>query len=98
MDEKSFSVRLDAIKKADEERATFHEELLRAYRDLKLKYDERTDDYKNEVESRRLWQNKASQSEQALNQHKQASVGSKGFIHACAPLNTCRPLRTSWSL
>ncbi|KAF2161711.1 hypothetical protein M409DRAFT_69525 [Zasmidium cellare ATCC 36951] len=77
----TFSARLEGIKKADDERAAFLEEVIKAYDELKLKFDERTDDYNNEVASRRLWQSKASQSEQALAQHKQASA-SKNFVVA----------------
>lgn len=76
-----FSARLEGIKKAADERAAFLEEVIKAYDELKLKFDERTDDYNNEVVSRRLWQSKASQSEQALAQHKQASVRSIGGVH-----------------
>ncbi|KAK4507362.1 hypothetical protein PRZ48_001097 [Zasmidium cellare] len=77
----AFSARLEEIKKADEQRAAFLDEVIKAYEELKLKYNERTDDYNNEVASRRLWQTKASQCEQALAQHKQASA-SKNFVVA----------------
>lgn len=88
---------LESIRKADQERADFLEELIKSYDELKRKYDERTDDYYNEIESRRLWQGKASVSEQALLQHKQASVcNQESFVSiCCSSVTTCRARRTS---
>lgn len=74
MDPSSYAARLDAFRRSDAERDALVVELVKEVSELKLKYDEQTDDYNNEVASRRMWQAKAAQSEKALTQQKQASV------------------------
>ena len=69
-----YLARLEAFRKSDAERDALVAELIRNYAELQLKYTEKCDDYSNEVESRRMWQGKASTHERALAEHKQASV------------------------
>lgn len=70
----SYSDRLEAFRQSDAERDALCAEVIRKYEDLQLKYAEVVDDYKNEIESRRLWQSKANTHERALAEHKQTSV------------------------
>ena len=70
----SYADRLEAFRKSDTERDALVAEVIRKYEDLQLKFVEKCDDYNNEVESRRMWQNKASSHERALAEHRQASV------------------------
>lgn len=70
----NYSERLQAFRKSDEERDQLVTEIIQKYDELKLKYDERHDDWQNEVASRRMWQSKAQSSEQALIASKQATV------------------------
>lgn len=69
-----YAARLDAFRKSDSERDALVADLVKNYESLKLKYDQKCDDYNNEVESRRMWQNKANANERALNEHRVASV------------------------
>ncbi|KXL46403.1 hypothetical protein M433DRAFT_88094 [Acidomyces richmondensis BFW] len=73
-----YAARLDAFRKSDSERDALVADLVKNYESLKLKYDQKCDDYNNEVESRRMWQNKANANERALNEHRVAS-GSNNF-------------------
>ena len=70
-----YSERLEAFRQSDADRDALVAEVIRKYEEIQLKYDEKCDDYNNEVESRRMWQTKAKSHEQALANHKQASVG-----------------------
>lgn len=70
----SYAERLEAFRRTDTERDALVAEVIRKYEELELKFAEKCDDYNNEVESRRMWQNKASNHERALAEHKQASV------------------------
>lgn len=70
----AYKERLDRFKKSDAEREDMLEEIIRNYESLKQEYEEKCDDYNNEVESRRLWQNKAREGARALTEFKQASV------------------------
>ena len=70
----SYADRLEAFRKSDTARDALVAEVIRKYDELQLKYAEKSDDYNNEVESRRMWQSKASSHERALAEHKQASV------------------------
>ena len=70
----SYLDRLEVFRKADAERDALVAEVIQKYEELQLKYSEKCDDYSNEVESRRMWQGKASAQERVLTQHKQASV------------------------
>ena len=70
----NFEDRLEAFRQSDAERDALVTELIRSYQDIKLKYEEKDDDYKNEVASRRIWQSKASLNERALNEQRQATV------------------------
>ena len=72
----SYGDQLEAFRKSDAERDALVAEVIRKYEELQLKYAEKCDDYSNEVESRRMWQSKASSHERALAEHKQASVRS----------------------
>ncbi|RMX71169.1 hypothetical protein D0869_15906, partial [Hortaea werneckii] len=58
----SYTERLEGFRRSDAERDAL--------------YDEKCEDFNNEVESRRSWQSKFRTSEQALNQQKQASASS----------------------
>jgi len=58
-------------------------EINRKYEELKSFYEEKCDDFSNEVESRRMWQAKARTSEAALTEHRQFSV-SRTSTHAFA--------------
>jgi hypothetical protein len=69
-----YADRLEAFRKSDAERDALLVEVIRKYEELQLKYAEKCDDFSNEVESRRMWQSKASSHERALAEHKQASV------------------------
>ncbi|KAK3701475.1 hypothetical protein LTR37_015449 [Vermiconidia calcicola] len=77
----SYADRLELFRKNDAERDALVAEVVRNYEELSLKYAEKCDDYCNEVESRRMWQSKATQSERALVEHRQAS-GSNAFALA----------------
>lgn len=70
----SYAGRLEAFRKSDTERDALVAEVIRNYEELQLKYAEKCDDYSNEVESRRMWQTKATSNERALVEHKQISV------------------------
>ena len=70
----SYGDQLEAFRKSDTERDALVAEVIRKYEELQLRYAEKCDDYSNEVESRRMWQSKASSHERALAEHKQASV------------------------
>ena len=70
----TYTQRLEAFRKTDAERDAFVAELVRSYEELQLKYSEKCDDLSNEVESRRMWQGKASSNERALCELKQVSV------------------------
>ena len=72
----SYTERLEGFRRSDAERDALVAELIKNYAALQLKYDEKCEDYNNEVESRRSWQSKFRTSEQALNQQKQVSVSS----------------------
>lgn len=76
----SYGERLEAFRKSDTERDALVAEVIRKYEELQLKFAEKCDDYNNEVESRRMWQNKASSHERALAEHKQASVSAAPSI------------------
>lgn len=52
-------------------------ELINKYQELHTKYEEKCDDYDNEVESRRTWQNAAKTSEREMVALRQASVRKK---------------------
>lgn len=69
-----YAARLEAFRKSDSDRDALVEELIKNYETLKLKYDQKCDDYNNEVESRRMWQGKANANERALTEHRVASV------------------------
>ena len=71
----SYVDRLEAFRKTDAERDALVAEVIRNYEELQLKYAEKCDDYKNEVESRRMWQSKASTHERSLMEYRQVSVG-----------------------
>jgi len=49
-------------------------QVLTKYEDLQIKYADTVSDLSNEIESRRLWQSKASLHERTLTEYKQASV------------------------
>ena len=70
----NYTEKLELFRKSDAERDAFVADIVRNYEELQLKYAEKCDDYMNEVESRRLWQGKATASDKALVEHKQASV------------------------
>ena len=72
----SHGEQLEAFQKQDAARYAFFAEMVRKYEELQIKYDEKCVDYNNEVESRRMWQSKASSSERALTEQKQVSVSS----------------------
>ena len=69
-----YAEKLELFKQNDSARDVFIQDLIRDYEELKLKYDEIRNDYDNEVESRRMWQSKASLNERALAEQRQASV------------------------
>jgi len=56
----SCSEQLEAFRKNNATHEAFVEDLVRNYEELQRKYAEKCDDYSNEVESRRMWQGKAS--------------------------------------
>lgn len=74
----SYSEQLEAFRQSDATRDALVAQVLTEYEELKVKIEEITDDYKNEVESRRMWQSKASKCEaslsEALAQQKQVAV------------------------
>lgn len=73
-DVSSYTARLEAFQKSDEERNALFKDLVDQYKQLKERYDEKQGDYDNELASRRMWQQRASASEQALTVQKQVSV------------------------
>ncbi|KAF2772936.1 hypothetical protein EJ03DRAFT_286542 [Teratosphaeria nubilosa] len=72
----SYNERLDAFRKSDAERDALVGEIIQKYEELRTKYDEKCDDYHNEVESRRMWQVKAKEGEKALTEHRKTSSSS----------------------
>jgi hypothetical protein len=74
IDVPDYAERLEAFRRSDSERDALVAEVLQKYQELHRKYTEKCDDYSNEVESRRMWQGKASQHERALIEQKQVSV------------------------
>lgn len=70
----SYASRLEAFRKSDDDRNALVEELIKAYEDLKKKHERLSDDYENEVSSRRMHQSKAKDLEMSLVQQKQAMV------------------------
>ena len=70
----SYIDRLEGFRKTDAERDALVAEVIRNYEELQMKYKETCDDLYNEIESRRMWQSKASSHERALLEHKQVSV------------------------
>ena len=67
---------LARFRQSDEDRHTLTGAIIDKLRQLELKYDEKCNDLSNEIESRRMWQNKATTAERALAQQKQVSVSS----------------------
>ncbi|KXT08868.1 hypothetical protein AC579_6757 [Pseudocercospora musae] len=82
-DASHYMERLAKFREVDAERDALVTQILKDYEELKKKYDEREDDYKNEVASRRMWQGRASTCEQslqrALTEQKQTS-SSNNFV------------------
>jgi antirestriction protein len=72
--------RLEEFRRSDRERDALVEEIIKNYEALRLRYDEKVDDYNNEVESRRMWQAKAKECQTSLAELKQASVSSKRVL------------------
>jgi hypothetical protein len=70
----SYLDRLQAFRESDKERDALVSDLIKKYQDLQTKYDEKCDDYDNEVESRRIWQSNAKESSRELLTLRQASV------------------------
>lgn len=66
--------RLARFREVDAERDALVAQILADYQDLKARFEEQEDDYKNEIASRRMWQGRAQNSEQALTEQKQTSV------------------------
>lgn len=69
-----YAGRLEAFRQSDRTRDDMVEGLISSYNELQAKYNEKCDDYSNEVEGRRTWQNKAKLAEQALAEQRQAYV------------------------
>ena len=90
----SYAERLNAFRKSDSDRDDMVNEVIRQYEELKLKYDEKCDDYHNEVESRRLWQSKAREHEGALREQRQASVCEPYCRHTAAILTIHEELQS----
>ena len=80
-----YLARLSAFRKSDQERDALVEEIIHKYQELQLIYEQKCDDYSNEVESRRNWQGKAAKSERALMEHRQASVGRHRMLSRFQP-------------
>ena len=74
MDLANYQDRLSAFRASDQERDALVTELITKYERLQAKYDEKCDDYENEVESRRTWQNNAKAAEREMVTLRQASV------------------------
>ena len=79
----SYAARLEAFRKSDEDRNALVEELIKAFEDLKQKHEDLSDDYANEVASRRRHQASVKELEMSLMQQKQAMVG--GVVRTCGP-------------
>lgn len=77
----SCSEQLEVFRKNNATHEAFVEDLVCNYEELQRKYAEKCDDYSNEVESRRMWQGKASMNERALVEQRQASVSSYRLLH-----------------
>lgn len=69
--------RLEGFRRSDAARDDMVTELVNKLSHLEAKFNEKCDDYNNEVESRRMWQAKASANERAVTSMKQASVKMK---------------------
>jgi DNA repair exonuclease SbcCD ATPase subunit len=70
----NYSERLQAFRDSDKERDELFGSILKNYQDLQAKYDQKCDDYENEIESRRTWQNNAREYNRELTTLRQASV------------------------
>ncbi|CAK4028750.1 hypothetical protein AC579_6757 [Lecanosticta acicola] len=77
----SYAERLEAFRQSDAERDAMVAAVIKELEELKVQVAEKTDDLSNEIASRRMWQARATQSEQALAQHKQTS-NSNNFVLA----------------
>jgi hypothetical protein len=73
-DVSGYLAQLEAFRQSDRARSEMVEELVDKYEDLMLRYEQKNDDYNNEVESRRHWQTKASKSERDLFDIKREAV------------------------
>ncbi|GAB7358130.1 hypothetical protein MBLNU230_g0288t1 [Neophaeotheca triangularis] len=68
--------KLEGFRRSDAARDEMVTELVNKLSHLEARYNEKCDDYNNEVESRRMWQAKASANERAVTSLKQASGAS----------------------
>lgn len=76
--------KLEGFRRSDAARDEMVTELVNKLSHLEARYNEKCDDYNNEVESRRMWQAKASANERAVTSLKQASVSFE-FIKTAPP-------------
>lgn len=76
-----YSLKLDAFRRSDNEREAMITDILRKYDKLLSEYQRKCDDYDNEVESRRMWQQKEAL---ARNEVKQSRYAIVSGILVCA--------------
>ena len=70
----SYMERFEAFRQSDREREAFVADLVQKYQSLQTRYQEKCDDYENEVESRRLWHSAAKARDTELQVLRQAAV------------------------
>ncbi|KAL2352892.1 C-x8-C-x5-C-x3-H type zinc finger protein [Cryomyces antarcticus] len=76
-----YVARLEAFRQSDAQRHAMVEEILQKYHDLRQMFEEKSNDYENEVASRRMWQAEATKSQRSLIVAQQ-SMESNSFVLA----------------
>ena len=69
-----YSLKLDAFRRSDNDREAMIKDVLRKYDILLAEYQRKCDDYDNEVESRRMWQQKEYLARNEVKQSRYATV------------------------
>ncbi|OCK74858.1 C-x8-C-x5-C-x3-H type zinc finger protein [Lepidopterella palustris CBS 459.81] len=72
----SYQAQLESFRRSDQARETLVYEILRQYEELKLAYQEKCNDFENEKQARRFWQNECNASKNELAAVRQTMDGS----------------------
>lgn len=71
--------KMQAYRQADAEREALLVDIIEKYEGLLREYNQKCDDYRNEVESRRMWQQKELAARKEVKDTRQAQVGTVSF-------------------